>query len=226
MEVGQAVYLGVEAIFLSNSAHKPVHERGEELMRSIKTIQLVFTGLLAAVLMSGLAVAEEIKSGLQEGDFVPAFHVTKAGGAQDDGKSEGWTGCYRCYLGNKPVVMVFARSTDENLAKLVKQIDETVAANSDKKMASFVNIIGKDADKAATSAKAFAKKHGFKNVAICVAKDLPNGPEGFAIAPQADVTVMTYVNGQVKDNKTFGKGQVDGKGIAAVVAGTKKILNN
>ena len=199
-------------------------------MRSTKKIQRFVVGLLAAVFMTAFAGteagAEQMKSGLQEGDYVPAFHVTKAGGAQDDGKPEGWTGCYRCYLGNKPVVMVFARSTDDNLAKLVKEIDDTVAANSDKKMASFVNIIGKDADKAAKSAREFAKKHDFKNVAICVAKDLPNGPEGFAIAPQADVTVMTYVNGQVKDNKSFGEGKVDGKGIASVVAGTKKILNN
>ena len=195
-------------------------------MQTMKKIQFVFALFLVTGLIAGIVVAEEIKSGLQEGDYVPAFHVTKAGGAQDDGKPDGWTGCYRCYLGNKPVVMVFARSTDENLAKLVQEIDETVAANSDKKMASFVNIIGKDADKAAKSAKAFAKKHEFKNVAICVAKDLPNGPEGFAISPDADVTVMTYVNGKVKDNQSFGQGKVDGKGIASVVAGTKKILNN
>ncbi|MBC18679.1 MAG: hypothetical protein CMJ74_00275 [Planctomycetaceae bacterium] len=195
-------------------------------MQTMKKIQFVFALFLVTGLIAGMVVAEEIKSGLQEGDYVPAFHVTKAGGAQDDGKPDGWTGCYRCYLGNKPVVMVFARSTDENLAKLVQEIDETVAANSDKKMASFVNIIGKDADKAAKSAKAFAKKHEFKNVAICVAKDLPNGPEGFAISPDADVTVMTYVNGKVKDNQSFGQGKVDGKGIASVVAGTKKILNN
>lgn len=203
-----------------------MHDGGEELMLSTKNISLFFAGVLALFLMSGVATAEEIKSGLQEGDYVPAFHVTKAGGAEEDGKPEGWTGCYRCSLGNKPVVMVFARSTDDNLAKLVKQIDDTVAANADKKMASFVNIIGKDADKAAESAKTFAKKHGFKNVAICVAKDLPNGPEGFSIAPQADVTVMTYVKGQVKDNKTFAEGKLDDTGIAAVVAGTKKILNN
>ena len=195
-------------------------------MQTMKKIQFVFALFLVTGLIAGMVVAEEIKSGLQEGDYVPAFHVTKAGGAQDDGKPDGWTGCYRCYLGNKPVVMVFARSTDENLAKLVQEIDETVAANSDKKMASFVNIIGKDADKAAKSAKAFAKKHEFKNVAICVAKDLPNGPEGFAISPDADVTVMTYVNGKVKDNQSFGQGKVDGKGIASVVAGTKKVLNN
>ena len=51
-------------------------------------------------------------------------------------------------------------------------------------------------------------------------------PEGFAISPDADVTVMTYVNGKVKDNQSFGQGKVNGKSIASVVAGTKKILNN
>ena len=50
------------------------------------------------------------------------------------------------------------------------------------------------------------------------------GDDGFKISPDADVTVMTYVNGQVKDNKVFGKGGADPKGVQAVVTGTKKIL--
>jgi hypothetical protein len=167
--------------------------------------------------------AVEAKSGLQVGDHVPAFMVTKSGGI-DDGVDVNETLCYRCRLGNKPVVMVFARSTGDNLANLVRQIDKTVAKNTDNKMASFVNILGKNADAVAASAKQFAKEHKFKNVAICVPTDQPNGPDGFNISPDADVTVMTYVDGQVKDNKVFGKGGADRKGVQAVVAGTKKIL--
>ena len=68
-------------------------------MQTMKKIQFVFALFLVTGLIAGMVVAEEIKSGLQEGDYVPAFHVTKAGGAQDDGKPDGWTGCYRCYLG-------------------------------------------------------------------------------------------------------------------------------
>ena len=50
--------------------------------------------------------------------------------------------------------MVFARSTGDNLASLVKKIDALVADNSEKKMASFINILGKNADEAAASAAA------------------------------------------------------------------------
>ena len=121
--------------------------------------------------------------------------------------------------------MVFARSTGDNLASLVKKIDALVADNSEKKMASFINILGKNADEAAASAETFAKKHNFKNVVICAAKDLPDGPKEFDIAPEADVTVMTYVNGRVKDNQAFAKGKVDSKSVASVVDGTKKILD-
>lgn len=118
--------------------------------------------------------------------------------------------------------MVFARSTGDDLASLVKKIDSLIANNADKKMASFVNILGKNADEAGAAAEKFAKKHDFKNVVICAAKDLPDGPDGFDIAPEADVTVMTYVNGRVRDNRAFAKGQVDSK---SVVKGTKKVLN-
>jgi hypothetical protein len=120
--------------------------------------------------------------------------------------------------------MVFARSTGDNLARLVKKIDVLVANNTDKKLASFVNILGDDADTTATAAKKFAEDHQFENVAICVAEDLPNGPPGFKIAPEADVTVIGYVNSQVEDNQAFGPGETNRQQIEAVAAGTKKIL--
>lgn len=188
-------------------------------MRHCLTIGFIVLALFTT--QSSLAV--DVQSGLQVGDRVPAFLVTKSGGI-DDGVDVDETLCYRCRLGNKPVVMVFARSTGDNLANLVRQIDKTVAKNADKKMASFVNILGKNADAVAASAKQFVKENKFKNVAICVPTEQPNGPDGFKISPDADVTVMTYVNGQVKDNKVFGKGGADRKGVEAVLTGTKKIL--
>ena len=69
-------------------------------------ITLALALLLALV---SHATAAEIKSGLQPGDLVGAFDVEKCGGAVNDGKEVGTNFCYRCMLGNKPVVMVFAR---------------------------------------------------------------------------------------------------------------------
>src|SRR5438128_8480867 len=89
---------------------------------------------LALGLTSATVLAGELKSGLQPGDRVGAFEVEKCGGAVNDGQEVGANFCYRCMLGNKPVVMVFARKADPALAGLVKELDKAVAANSTKKL--------------------------------------------------------------------------------------------
>ena len=52
---------------------------------------------VAAVFLASAATAgaEELKSGLQVGDFVGAFDVVKCAGAEDDGVKEGRQLCYR-----------------------------------------------------------------------------------------------------------------------------------
>jgi hypothetical protein len=113
------------------------------------------------MLLAGITVvrAAELKSGLQPGDLVGAFDVEKCGGAVNDGKEVGANFCYRCMLGNKPVVMVFARKADKSLASLVKALDKHVAANADQKLSSFVNLIGAEPDALKATAKEFAAKN-------------------------------------------------------------------
>ena len=48
-----------------------------------------------ALLAATAAYADELKSGLQPGQHVPAFNVVKCGGAPDDGVKVGQTLCYR-----------------------------------------------------------------------------------------------------------------------------------
>lgn len=58
-----------------------------------------FAACAGAFALAGLlttsAVAGDLKSGLQAGDPVDAFDVTKLGGAVDDGVKDGQTLCYR-----------------------------------------------------------------------------------------------------------------------------------
>jgi hypothetical protein len=49
----------------------------------------------SVLLMTAAAGADELKSGLQPGQSVPAFNVVKCGGAPDDGVKVGQTLCYR-----------------------------------------------------------------------------------------------------------------------------------
>lgn len=52
---------------------------------------------VAAMVVAGAAaaVAAELKSGLQEGDFVGPFDVVKCAGAEEDGVKQGRQLCYR-----------------------------------------------------------------------------------------------------------------------------------
>ena len=74
---------------------------------------LCATGWMAAVVLGMAATASaEVTSGPQVGEPVGAFTVTKVTGNPDDGVEDGKTLCYRCKMGQRPVVMVFARSAD------------------------------------------------------------------------------------------------------------------
>ena len=55
----------------------------------------IATCFVAAALVTAVAGAEELKSGLQPGQSVGAFQVVKCGGAPDDGVKVGAELCYR-----------------------------------------------------------------------------------------------------------------------------------
>jgi hypothetical protein len=178
--------------------------------------------LLAIALMlsvCGLAVAAELKSGLQPGDAPPAFNVRDV-----TGPSAGKTLCYRCQYGARPVVSIFTRDI-ENAAtqQLIKDVDATVGKNSDAKMAAFVVLLTDDPDAAEAQLAAVAKKHGIKNVPLTI-YDGVAGPDKYKVAKDAEVTVMMWNESDVKVNHAFAKGEFSEKAVKTVSADTKKIL--
>ncbi len=187
-------------------------------------MKAILTLVLAIGLASATVVAAELKSGLQPGDLVPAFDVEKCGGAVNDGKEVGDNFCYRCMLGNKPVVMVFSRKADKSLASLVKELDKTVAKNADQKLSSFVNLIGPNQSELKATAKEFAAANQIENVALVVPQDNENGPAEFKISPVAETTVTIYRNGKVTASHAVGAGGLDIKEIQSIIADTGKIL--
>ena len=117
---------------------------------------------------------------------------------------------------------VFTRSLTDDLASLVKQIDEKI--NADKKLKSFVVLLTDDPDAAETEVKAFAKKHGIKNVPLTIF-DGTAGPSNYHIAKDAEVTVNMWVGLKSKANHAFAKGELNKDTIAKVIADSSKILN-
>ncbi len=174
--------------------------------------------------MVSSASAAELKSGPQVGEEVGAFEVIKAAGNPHDGVKDGEELCYRCKLGSRPVVMIFARQPNEKLAMLVTELDKVVGANAEKKMGSFVNLIGHKQEDAKKAATQLIDKTKAAHVAIVVPTE-QNGPKEYKLDPNADVTVLIYKGGKVEANHAISAGALDDKMVKMIIKDTAKILN-
>lgn len=193
-------------------------------MRRFLTIS---TGLAVCLgMLVSAARAAEFKSGPQAGEMVGAFTVVKAAGAADDGVKVGDELCYRCRMGNRPMVMVFARTADAKLAALVKQLDKVVADNKEKKMGSFVSLLGDKPDDLKAAAKSFVEKNKIENIAFVVPEENKTGPSDYNLDEKADVTVLIYRDGKVAANHALAAGGLSDSEIKSIVADTGKILND
>lgn len=179
-----------------------------------------WTAALLAALLSlsaGFAAAEEVKSGLGAGEKIPAFIVAKVGGADADGVEVGKELCYRCKYGARPQVMVFTRTTGGEVASLTKQLNEVVAANADKQLTAFVNVMNADKTAAEKAAKELAAG-GSKNVPVVVPVENENGPANYGINPDAEVTVLIANKMAVVASHGFAPGKFDADALKKVLS--------
>lgn len=177
----------------------------------------VLAGLAAVAVMAGGVASADLVSGPQPGERVGAFTVTKVAGNANDGVAEGKSLCYRCKMGNRPVVMIFARTADESLAKLIDELEEELKEHESDKLTGFVNMIGSDAESLKVAAAKFVKDNGIERVAFVVPEDAENGPGNLKIAPEADLTVVCYKGGKVVASHALKKGELNGDTIGAIV---------
>ena len=183
------------------------------------------TAMVAALVVTAAVASAEVTSGPQVVESVGAFLVTKVTGNPDDGVADGKTLCYRCRMGNKPVVMVFARSADEKFAKFLTKLEEELEEHADEQLTAFVNMIGTDAESLKKATADFAAKHDFKRIAFVVPEEVENGPEDFKIAPDADLTVVCYKGGTVKANHAVAKGGLNDDMIDAMVEASCNLVD-
>jgi len=182
-----------------------------------KFVALCVMGLMESACQ--FASAEDLKSGLQVDAYPDAFNVTDVTGPLAGKKL-----CYRCQYGSRPVVSVFVRKMDENTAKLLKQIDEVVGKQEEKKMAAFVTVLSDDPDAQEAALKKTAEEQKITHTPLTVFENAV-GPTKYKIDEKANVTVMMWVDSNVKVNHAYAAGDLSEEAIAKVVEDTAKILN-
>lgn len=117
-------------------------------------------------------------------------------------------------------MFVFAKTPDDTLASLVKEIDKVVEENQGKRVAAVVNFTGPRTDDYLAKIKEFGEKHNIDNVALTVTSD----PDRFRVDDDALVTVMHYKNRKVMFNHAAGPEGLKQEDVQKIVEGAKKIL--
>jgi len=172
----------------------------------------VLSGLLVCLAFAAMntVVAEEAKeakkaakkmeSGLKEGARLGAFDVVKCAGEEADSVAIGKKLCYRCRNGSRPQVIVFTRSTDKSVTKLVAELDKHVKKFEDEQLRAFVNVVGESKPAAEKMVKALAKSTKTENIPYVVPVEFENGPENYALNPKAELTIIVANESKVVAN--------------------------
>lgn len=175
---------------------------------------------MIGLLLSVAVIAADGKTApLQVGDEVGPFYVKDV-----TGPAAGTALCYRCRYGDRPVVSIFVREVDDQLATLLKEVDAIVTKNADKGMAAFLVVMTDNPSQQEDKLKQLAKDSGLKSVPLTTFEDV-NGPRSYRLDKSADITVMMWVDGKLQVNQTYKQGDLTKQTIAAVVQDTSKILN-
>ena len=191
------------------------------MSRTLFTLTLAVSmtlGLMATAGADDSATAD----GLQEGDPIGVFYVTKIAGAVDDEVEPGETLCYRCRYGSRPMVMVFARDTGGRVPELLKALEQSVGENEEAKLKGILTLIGEDAAALKNDAGKIAEKVDAKLVPVVVAKETKTGPLSYKISETADVTIVLANDSQVVNTHTFDAGKID---VNTIIGQVKEMLN-
>ncbi|MEM9827610.1 MAG: hypothetical protein AAF958_13545 [Planctomycetota bacterium] len=144
-------------------------------------------------------------AGLQRGDPVGAFYVTKLAGAPQDGVAVGESLCYRCRFGSRPMMLLFLRdvkidgesSASAQWCKLLSQLDQEIAQENESGFRCLVTLLGKDSGILQDVARQLAKDAELTRLPIAVAKDTVSGPANVRIPADATAVIITAVDSQV-----------------------------
>ena len=113
-----------------------------------------------------------------------------------------------------------ARTPDDSLASLVKQLEKAVTDNAEKKLAVVINFIGEPTDEYQEQIAEFAEKNKVEKIALTVTGDAAK----FNVGESSELTVMHYKGKQVKFNHSVDKGKLNADAVRAIISGLDTVL--
>lgn len=153
--------------------------------------------LLAASSTSNLQAEEKsepLVSGIPLEEPIGPFNIKDV-----TGPAKGRTLCYACQYGGKPVIAVFFKEPTNEVAALLKEIDDTVQSFENKKLRAFGILLTDDPENDKQSLVELAQNQKLQKVPLTTYHSI-DGPPVYNISSEANVNVMFWLKSRVKAN--------------------------
>jgi hypothetical protein len=190
-------------------------------VRRLATRGRLFTAVIASSLAVNAVGADgpRLESGLRVGAIANMFSVRAI-----TGPYRGKTLCYRCELGNSPVVCVFARRTSAPLTSLFQQLDDRIAHGNDG-LKALVVFLADDPKETATKLEALAAECSLEHVPLTLANNR-HGPQDYKIAEDAEVTILMWRGPTVRVNRAYARGGMTQADVKDVFSDLPKVMKD
>ncbi|MCS6864463.1 MAG: hypothetical protein RMJ56_11535 [Gemmataceae bacterium] len=171
------------------------------------------------LLCSAVAAAEPCHSGLPVGQRPGPYSFLVATGPQ-----RGQQTCYICeqHDENKPGVIVFARSLNSTLGKLLSQLESALQPHKNSGCKVWMTLLTDKADLDALAK--WAQQQGLKACPVGVFEDA-DGPPSYKLNKEADVTVIFFTQQKVVANFAFRPGELDATAIETVMKSVPRLFD-
>jgi hypothetical protein len=167
--------------------------------------RLALCAWLFAVFLLPFSLADDpCVSGLQAGQRPGPYSALIA-----TGPYRGQSFCFICDTGDRPAVIVFARSMNEPLGKLLVQLDQILIQKKGSDLRGWVTFLAADQPGLDPKLVDWSRKLGLKNLSLGVFED-EKGPPTYRLNKEADVTVLLSAKQKVVTNFAFRAGELNG----------------
>jgi hypothetical protein len=139
------------------------------------------------------------------------------------GPERGQPFCYICETGDKPAVLIFARSLTDSLGKMVVQLDKAVTDHKKNELRAWVTFLSDNQLALDPKVVKWSEKFAVRGVPLGIFED-PLGPPSYRLSKDADVTVLLFVKQKVVANYAFRAGELNDDKIKLVMNALPRII--
>jgi hypothetical protein len=132
------------------------------------------------------------------------------------GPQRGQSTCYICETGEKPAVIVFARTPNDALGKLVNALEKAVTEHKAADLRGWVTFLGDGAEGFEDKIAKWGRDHAVRAIPLGIFEDA-DGPPSYKLARDADVTVLLFTKHKVVANYAFRAGELNDERVKDIM---------